>query len=57
MQSPSYSYLNLMMAEAETELAEIAVDIAAEIVADIAAADLAVDIAADFEVGIDSVEQ
>ena len=34
---------------AETELAEIAVDIAA--------ADLAVDIAADFEVGIDSVEQ
>ena len=55
MQSPYYSYQNLMMAE--TELAEIAVDIAAEIVADIAAADLAVDIAADFEVGIDSVEQ
>jgi hypothetical protein len=38
---------------AETELAEIAVDIAAEIVADIAAEI----VAADFAVDIDSVEQ
>ena len=42
---------------AETELAEIAVDIAAADLAVDIAADFEVDIAADFEVGIDSVEQ